>query len=50
MYSMVESKSRKEHSNATNGESQSDDDPVNKLFIPRQSLTVDLQVEMTGPD
>lgn len=50
MYGMVESKSGIKHSNATNGESQDDDDPVNKLLMPRQSLTVDLQVEVTGPD
>lgn len=50
MHGMVESKSRIEHSDATNGEPQNDDDPVSKLLIPRQPLTVDLQVEMTGPD
>lgn len=50
MYGMVESKFGIEYFNVINGEFQDDDDLVNKFFMLRQFLIVDLQVEMIGLD
>lgn len=50
MYGMVESKFGIKQFNVINGEFQDDDDLVNKFFMLRQFLIVDLQVEMIGLD
>lgn len=50
MYGMVESKFGIEYFNVINGEFQDYDDLVNKFFMLRQFLIVDLQVEMIGLD